>query len=91
MERSEKLYLCRKTNAMKKGLKLTALIKQAKSGKYIGQLQEFPEVLSQADTIDELLKNLQDAFTLLTESNRKDNKMLAKGATPVIKRILSIA
>ena len=76
---------------MKKGLKLTALIKQAKSGKYIGQLQEFPEVLSQGDTVPELLENLQDAFALLMESNRKDNKMLFKGEGPVIKRKLSIA
>jgi len=76
---------------MKKGLKLTALIKQTKSGKYIGQLQEFPEVLSQGDTVPELLENLQDAFALLMESNRKDNKMLTKGGEHVIKRKLSIA
>lgn len=74
---------------MKKELKLTAIIKQAKSGKYIGQLQEFPEVLSQGDTVPELLENLQDAFALLMESNRKDNKMLVKGKGPVIKRKLS--
>lgn len=76
---------------MKKGLKLTALIKQAKSGKYIGQLQEFPAVLSQGDTVPELLENLQDAFSLLMESNRKDNKMLAKGDSSVVKRKFSIA
>jgi predicted RNase H-like HicB family nuclease len=76
---------------MKKDVKLTAIIKQAKSGKYIGQLQEFPAVLSQADTVSELLENLQDAFALLMESNRKDNKMLTKGKGPVIKRKLSIA
>jgi len=75
---------------MKKGLKLTAIIKQAKSGKYVGQLQEFPEVLSQGDTVPELMENLQDAFSLLMESNRKDNKMLAKGDGPVIMRKLSI-
>jgi len=75
---------------MKKELKLTAIIKQAKSGKYIGQLQEFPEVLSQGDTVPELLKNLQDAFALLMESNRKDNKMLVKGKGLVIKRKLSM-
>jgi predicted RNase H-like HicB family nuclease len=76
---------------MKKDVKLTALIKQAESGKFIGQLQEFPAVLSQGDTITELLENLHDAFALLMESNRKDNKMLAKGEGSVIKRKFSIA
>ena len=56
---------------MKKELSLTAIIKLSKSGKYIGQLQEFPEVLSQGDTEAELLENLQDAFLLLMESNTK--------------------
>jgi predicted RNase H-like HicB family nuclease len=91
MESNEKSYLCGKTSAMKKGLTLTALIKQAKSGKYIGQLQEFPEVLSQGDTVPELLENLQDAFALLMESNRKENKLLAKGTVPVMKRKMSLA
>ena len=75
---------------MKKELKLTAIIKQAKSGKFIGQLQEFPEILSQADTVPELLENLQDAFSLLMESNRKENKMLAEEGSLVIKRKLNI-
>lgn len=76
---------------MKKGIQLTAIIKQARSGKYIGQLQEFPAVLSQGDTVLELMANLQDAFVLLMESNRKDNKLLAKDKGTFIKRKLSIA
>jgi predicted RNase H-like HicB family nuclease len=75
---------------MKKGVNLTALIKQSKSGKFIGQLQEFPAVLSQGDTEEELLHNLQDAFLLLMESNRRDNKLLTKGEGKITKRKLSL-
>lgn len=60
-----------KTTEMKSKLTLTAIIKVSEAGKFIGHIQEFPEVLSQGDTISELLENLQDAFGLLMESNRK--------------------
>jgi predicted RNase H-like HicB family nuclease len=74
-----------------KNVNLTALIKKTESGKYIGQLQEFPGVLSQGDTEQELLENLHDAFLLMMESNKKDNKTLAKGEGVIMKRKLTFA
>lgn len=76
---------------MKSKLTLTAIIKVSEAGKFIGHIQEFPEVLSQGDTISELLENLQDAFGLLMESNRKDNKKRIKGESNIIRRKFSIA
>jgi len=59
-------------------MKLTALIEKTDDGWFVGQLEEFPEILSQGKTIEELKFNLKDALNLLLDSNRQivesDNK-----------------
>lgn len=54
-----------------KNAELTIIIqKDADSGWYVGQIQEFPAAISQASTIDELKENLRDALRLLLETNK---------------------
>lgn len=52
-------------------MKLTALIEKSDDGWFVGQLEEFPAVLSQGKTIDELKLNLKYALNLLLDSNRE--------------------
>jgi len=52
-------------------MKLTALIEKSNDGWFVGQLEEFPAVLSQGKTIEELKYNLKDALNLLLDTNRK--------------------
>ena len=44
---------------------LTALIEKSDDGWFVGQLEEFPEVLSQGKTVSEVKSNLLDALHLL--------------------------
>lgn len=51
-----------------KSADLTILIqKDAESGLYVGQIEEFPAAISQGKTIDELKSNLIDALKLLLD------------------------
>jgi len=38
------------------------------NGWYIGQLKEMPSVFSQAETLDDLKDNIQDAYSLMIET-----------------------
>ena len=51
-------------------MKLTALIEKSEDGWFVGQLEEFPEVLSQGKTVSEVKTNLLDALNLLIFSSR---------------------
>lgn len=53
-------------------IELTAIIEKSENGFYVGQIEEIPEVLSQAKTIIELKSNLLDALKLYLSVN-KDN------------------
>jgi predicted RNase H-like HicB family nuclease len=48
-------------------ISITAAIEKSSDGWYVGQLEEFPEVISQGKTIDELEQNLRDALSLTIE------------------------
>lgn len=50
---------------------LTALIEKSDDGWFVGQLEEFPEVLSQGKTVSEVKSNLLDALHLLLDNNRE--------------------
>ena len=39
------------------------------NGWYIGELKEIPNVFSQAETLEELEKNIQEVYSLLHEGN----------------------
>ncbi len=49
----------------------TAVIQKSDDGWYVGQLQEYPEVISQGRTIQELKVNLLDALELIVAHNRE--------------------
>ena len=49
----------------------TAIITKTKSGHYIAQCKELPEALTQGNTEEEALENLQDAIDLILETEKK--------------------
>ena len=53
-------------------MKLTALIEKSEDGWFVGQLEEFPEVLSQGKTVSEVKTNLLDACLLYTSPSPRD-------------------
>ncbi|MBM2816512.1 MAG: hypothetical protein HW421_3274 [Ignavibacteria bacterium] len=54
-----------------KNAELTIIIqKDTESGWYVGQIEEFPAVISQGRTIVELKENLIDALKLLLETQK---------------------
>ena len=57
---------------MKKA-ELTIIVQKDKeSGWLVGQLEEFPSVISQGKNIDELKENLKDALKLVLEYQKDD-------------------
>jgi len=70
-----------------KKLSITAIIEKDPSGWYIGQLEEFPEVLSQGKTIEELKDNLIDALKLVLEAQREKTKIQYTGKKTIRRKI----
>jgi predicted RNase H-like HicB family nuclease len=54
-----------------KKLSLTAIIEKSTDGWYVGQIEEFPEAVSQGKSIDELKENLFDALRLIMETRKE--------------------
>lgn len=54
-----------------KKMELTMLIEKGENGYYVGQIQEYPPVMSQGETIDELKLNLKDALKLFWEVQKE--------------------
>jgi predicted RNase H-like HicB family nuclease len=50
---------------------LTILVEKGENGFYVGQIQEYPPVMSQGKTLDELKENLKDALTLFLEVQKE--------------------
>lgn len=61
-------YTPLKHTAMKK-MELTLIIQKGENNYYVGQLQEYPAVLSQGKTIEELKTNIADALKLYISTN----------------------
>lgn len=59
-----------------KTMELTILVEKDESGLYVGQLQEYPEAISQGATLEELKENLKDALRLLLDYKKEE---LSKG------------
>lgn len=53
-----------------KNMDYTAIVKKTKSGRYIAQCEQLPAALTQGDTEEEALENLQDAIDLISEARR---------------------
>ena len=57
----------------------TTIITKTKSGRYIAQCQELPAALTQGDTEEEALENLQDAIDLILETEKEEKEKVSKG------------
>ena len=54
-----------------KNAELTILVqKDAESGWYVGQIEEFPAAISQGRSVSELKENLIDALKLLLDTQK---------------------
>lgn len=54
-----------------KRMDLTILVEKGENGFYVGQIQEYPPVMSQGETLDELKENLKDALTLFLKVQKE--------------------
>jgi predicted RNase H-like HicB family nuclease len=54
-----------------KRMNLTMLVEKGENGFFVGQLQEYPPVMSQGKTIEELKENLKDALTIFLEVQKE--------------------
>ena len=73
-----------------KHIDFTAIIEKSDDGWYVGQLEEFPEVISQGKTVQELKMNLQDALDLVISNARETTLSLYHGKK-FIRRKLNLA
>ena len=62
-----------------KNMDYTAIITKTKSGRYIAQCQELPAALTQGNTEEEALENLQDAIDLILETEKEEKEKVSKG------------
>jgi predicted RNase H-like HicB family nuclease len=62
-----------------KKMRFTAIIEKSDDGFYVGQVQEFPEAISQGKTIEELKNNLFDALQLVIDCQREETMSLYDG------------
>lgn len=54
-----------------KKMDLTILVEKGENGYYVGQIQEYPPVMSQGETLDELKANLKDALKLFLDLQKE--------------------
>jgi predicted RNase H-like HicB family nuclease len=54
-----------------KKMDLTILVEKGENGYYVGQIQEYPPVMSQGETLDELKSNLKDALKLFLDLQKE--------------------
>ncbi|MCL4484662.1 MAG: type II toxin-antitoxin system HicB family antitoxin [Bacteroidetes bacterium] len=73
-----------------KKISITAIIEKSSDGWYVGQIEEFPEAVSQGKTVKELQENLIDALTLVMEAQREITQATYKGRK-IIRRKLNLA
>lgn len=71
-----------------KKMDLTMLMEMGENGWYVGQIQEYPAVLSQGKSIEELEDNLKDALKLYLEV-QKDELEKRNIKRNIIKRTLT--
>ena len=55
-----------------KNMDYTAIVKKTKSGRYIAQCEQLPAALTQGDTEEEALENLQDAIDLILKTEEEE-------------------
>lgn len=70
-----------------KKVSITAVIEKSPEGWYVGQLEEFPEVISQGESIEELKANLIDALSLVMEVQREKTQEQYRGKKTIRRKI----
>ena len=60
---------------------ITAIIEQGENGWLVGQLQEFPAVIDQGKTVEELKKNLMLGLEFYLEVQREQTAQEYEGRT----------
>ena len=70
-----------------KKVSISAIIEISPEGWYVGQLEEFPEVISQGKTIEELKENLKDALSLVMEEQREKTQEQYRGKKTIRRKI----
>jgi predicted RNase H-like HicB family nuclease len=71
-------------------MELTMMVEKGENGYYVGQIVEYPPVLSQGKTMEELEKNLKSALKLLLQV-QKDQLKLYYAKRKAIKRKVTFA
>lgn len=56
-----------------------AIITKTKSGRYIAQCEQLPAALTQGDTEEEALENLQNAIDLILKTEKEEKETTSKG------------
>lgn len=70
-----------------KKVSITAVMEKSPEGWYVGQLEEFPEVISQGESIEELKANLIDALSLVMEVQREKTQEQYRGKKTIRRKI----
>jgi predicted RNase H-like HicB family nuclease len=70
-----------------KRVSITAIIEKSIDGWFVGQIEEFPEVISQGKTIEELKGNLMDALKFEMEIRREKTQEQYKGRKTIRRKI----
>jgi predicted RNase H-like HicB family nuclease len=76
---------------MKNKMELTILYEKCEEGGYAGQLYEYPQVISQGETIDELKENLDDALRLFLEYQGEQLEEQYKNRNPHKRKLVFTA
>ncbi len=70
-----------------KRVSITAIIEESSDGWFVGQIEEFPEVISQGKTIDELKENLKAALKFEMEMRREKTQQQYLGRKTIRRKI----
>ena len=70
-----------------KSISFTAIIEKSADGWFIGQIEEYPEVISQGKTMEELNENLVDALSLVMKSHKETTQELYQGRKTIRRKI----
>jgi predicted RNase H-like HicB family nuclease len=68
-------------------MEYTAIVKKTKSGHYIAQCEQLPAALTQGDTEEEALENLQDAIDLILKTEKEETQKSSKGSKFIQRKI----
>lgn len=73
---------------MKRNFAFTALISKTDDGWYFGRIEEVPEAMSQARSLEELKENLQDALTMMLDIRREEAARQMTGRKFIRRKLL---